>query len=158
MAVNASAIPRLHVALQVVGSRGDVQLLISLGKVLKHKYGHRVRVATHPSFRTLAEDNGFEFFNAGGDLQKLMAYMVKNPALIPKKKTLFTDEIAKERDLGIMNGCWQSCFQSGDGTSPSNIAESKQSPFIAIAIIANPPKLRAHVVERLGIPLHLMFT
>jgi hypothetical protein len=40
----------LNVVIQVVGSRGDVQPFIALGKVLEEKYGHRVRLATHPTF------------------------------------------------------------------------------------------------------------
>lgn len=36
---------------------------------------------------------------------------------------------------------------------------SQQNPFIADAIIANPPSFaHVHIAERLGIPLHMMFT
>lgn len=162
--VNYQLIPRLDIVLQVVGSMGDIQPFISLGKVLKSKYGHRIRVATHLVFRDLVEDHGLEFFNIGGDPQKLMAYMVKNPALIPTRKALMTDEVAKRRAeiFEIMNGCWRSCFQLGDGTTRPNIADlgnSGQRPFVANMIIANPPSFaHVHIAERLGIPLHLMFT
>jgi len=33
--------PRMNIVIHVVGSRGDVQPFISLGKVLREKYGHR---------------------------------------------------------------------------------------------------------------------
>lgn len=50
--------PHLNVVIHVVGSRGDVQPFIALGKVLKEKHGHRVRLATHPVFKDFVEENG----------------------------------------------------------------------------------------------------
>ena len=40
----------------VVGSRGDVQPFVALGKVLKETYGHRIRLATHPTFKKFVEE------------------------------------------------------------------------------------------------------
>lgn len=54
--------PPLNIVIQVVGSRGDVQPFISLGKVLKETYGHRVRLATHPTFKDFV--NGIPSFSA----------------------------------------------------------------------------------------------
>lgn len=59
--------PPLNVVIQVVGSRGDVQPFVALGKVLKDTYGHRVRLATHPTFKNFVIENGLEFFSIGGD-------------------------------------------------------------------------------------------
>jgi len=59
--------PAMNIVIMVVGSRGDVQPFVSLGKVLKEKYGHRIRLATHPTFKTFVEENGLEFFSIGGD-------------------------------------------------------------------------------------------
>lgn len=53
--------------IHVVGSRGDVQPFVALGKVLKENYGDRVLLATHGTFIGFVEDNGLEFFNIGGD-------------------------------------------------------------------------------------------
>src|SRR5436189_1643306 len=78
-ATPGTPIPRLNIVIQIVGSRGDVQPFISLGQLLKREYGHRVRLATHHTFREFVEENGLEFFNIGGDPSKLMAFMVKNP-------------------------------------------------------------------------------
>jgi UDP:flavonoid glycosyltransferase YjiC (YdhE family) len=95
--------PPMNIVIQIVGSRGDVQPFVALGQVLKRKYNHRVRIATHPNFKDFVTENGLEFFSIGGD-----------PLL---------------------------------------------SPFIADAIIANPPSFaHMHIAEKLGIPLHLMFT
>lgn len=69
--------PPMNVAIHVVGSRGDVQPFVALGKVLQERYGHRVRLATHPVFADFVRENGLEFFSIGGDPAELMAFMVK---------------------------------------------------------------------------------
>lgn len=56
---------------------GDVQPFVALGKGLL-KDGHRVRIATHETFRAFVTEAGLEFFNIGGDPQDLMSYMVKS--------------------------------------------------------------------------------
>jgi UDP:flavonoid glycosyltransferase YjiC (YdhE family) len=152
-----------------VGSRGDVQPFVALGQVLKRVYGHRVRLATHPTFRQFVEENGLEYFCIGGDPAELMAFMVKNPGLMPGIDALKNGDIHRRRMeiQTIISGCWRSCFEAGDGTgapasdatvSFRNFAETS-SPFVADAIIANPPSFaHVHCAERLGIPLHLMFT
>lgn len=71
--------PPLNIVIQVVGSRGDVQPFVALGKVLKDTYGHRVRLATHPTFMDFVVENGLEFFSIGGDPAELMAFMVRVP-------------------------------------------------------------------------------
>jgi len=162
--------PRLNVVIQVVGSRGDVQPFISLGQVLKNVYGHRVRLATHLSFKEFVEDNELEFFNIGGDPAELMAFMVKNPGLIPGMDALRNGDVSRRRkDMAtVITGCWRACFEAGDGTglpiisgaSPEDVSFTGTArPFVADAIIANPPSFaHIHCAEKLGIPLHLMFT
>lgn len=171
--------PRLNVVIQIVGSRGDVQPFVALGQVLKNTYGHRVRVATHTTFQKFVEENGLEFFNIGGDPAELMAFMVKNPGLMPGIDALKSGEITKRRKgiEEIVLGCWRSCIETGDGTGPAPrfdrrskdnepdqnpdapVSNSGHKPFVADAIIANPPSFaHIHVAEKLGVPLHLMFT
>ncbi|KAH6628959.1 UDP-glucose,sterol transferase [Boeremia exigua] len=142
---------QLNVVIQVVGSRGDVQPFIALGQELQ-KYGHRVRLATHPAFDSFVRDANLEFYPIGGDPKELMAYMVKNPGLIPSMKSLREGDIQKKRTMitEILDGCWRSCIEPD--------LESQQ-PFVADAIIANPPSFaHVHCAQALGIPLHLMFT
>jgi UDP:flavonoid glycosyltransferase YjiC (YdhE family) len=161
--------PRLNVVIQVVGSRGDVQPFISLALVLKNVYGHRVRLATHLAFKEFVEDNELEFFNIGGDPAELMAFMVKNPGLIPRSDALSNGDVSRRRkDMAtVIAGCWRACFEAGDATGfPISGANSEDvsfagpaRPFVADAIIANPPSFaHIHCAEKLGIPLHLMFT
>ncbi|KAL2821330.1 hypothetical protein BDW59DRAFT_164212 [Aspergillus cavernicola] len=142
---------RLNIVIQVVGSRGDVQPFIALGTELQ-KYGHRVRLATHDTFASFVRDSGLEFYPIGGDPAELMAYMVKNPGLIPQLHSLRAGEIQKKREMvaEMLDGCWKSCIEDDPVSG---------TPFVAEAIIANPPSFaHIHCAQVLGIPLHLMFT
>ena len=56
---------------------GDVQPYVALGQQLV-KDGHRIRIATHETFKDFVTDAGLEFFSIGGDPQDLMNYMVKS--------------------------------------------------------------------------------
>nr|POE80091.1 sterol 3-beta-glucosyltransferase ugt80a2 [Quercus suber] len=163
--------PPMNVVVQVVGSRGDVQPFIALGKVLKDTYGHRVRLATHPNFQEFVTENGLEFFSIGGDPSALMAFMVKNPGLMPGFDTLRSGDVGKRRkEVGeYIKGCWRSCYEAGDGLGAQATDASIQDwtaedsvanrPFVADVIIANPPSFaHVHCAEKMGIPLHIMFT
>lgn len=78
--------------------------------------------------------------------------MVKNPGIIPKMSTLVSGEIGQKRRMiaEILQGCWRSCLEPDPNT---------KAPFVANAIIANPPSFaHIHCAEALGVPLHIMFT
>lgn len=168
--------PPLNIVIHVVGSRGDVQPFVALGKVLKEQYHHRVRLATHPVFKDFVTENGLEFFSIAGDPAELMAFMVKNPGLMPAFDTLRRGDVGRRRrEIGTMiRRCWRSCIETGDGSgveaSDKDVEDwstneetfggaSDARPFVADAIIANPPSFaHIHCAEKLGIPLHMMFT
>ncbi|KAG4028377.1 hypothetical protein MFRU_022g00950 [Monilinia fructicola] len=155
--------PRLNIVVMVIGSRGDIQPFLKLGKNLK-EYGHRVRIATHPAFRDFVQnDSGLEFFSVGGDPAELMAFMVKNPGMIPTMDTLKKGEVGRRRDqmAEMFEGFWRACINATD--EEKDVTNLKmmgdKAPFVADAIIANPPCFaHVHCAERLGVPLHLMFT
>lgn len=164
---------RLNIVIHVVGSRGDIQPFLAIGKQLK-SHGHRVRLATHLSFRETVEEEGLEFFNIGGDPSELMAFMVKNPGLMPDLRTIRSGAIRlRRREMkSIFSGCWRSCYETGDGTgidhhikdepdplSGDEAVDFRRLPFVADVIIANPPSF-AHLscAEKLGVPLNMMFT
>ena len=157
-------IPKLNIVIMVIGSRGDIQPFLKIGKMLKEQYGHRVRIATHPVFKNFVEkDIGLEFFSVGGDPSELMAFMVKNPGLIPSIETVKAGEIGRRREsmYEMFQGFWRACINATD--DEKDIANLRMMgdkyPFIADAIIANPPSFaHFHCAERLGVPLHLVFT
>ncbi|KAI1781376.1 glycosyltransferase family 1 protein [Hypoxylon cercidicola] len=156
--------PKLNIVIMVIGSRGDAQPFLKIGKVLKQEYGHRVRIATHPAFRDFVEkDSGLEFFSVGGDPSELMAFMVKNPGMIPSLESVKTGVIGQRRAAmaEMFEGFWRACINATDNEKDINNVKmmGEKDPFIADAIIANPPSFaHIHCAEALGIPLHLMFT
>ncbi|KAE8367533.1 hypothetical protein BDV27DRAFT_142686 [Aspergillus caelatus] len=149
--VPLSAITPLNIVIQIVGSRGDVQPFIALGTRLQ-KNGHRVRLATHANFRDFVHKAGIEFYPIGGNPEELMSFMVKNPGIIPKMSTIAGGEIGRKRQMiaEMLDGCWRSCVEPDPET---------KLPFVADAIIANPPSFaHIHCAQALGVPLHMMFT
>lgn len=70
-------IPNLTIAILIVGTRGDVQPFIAIGKRLL-AYGHRVRLATHANYREFVMEQGLEFFPLGGD-PKILAECEHHP-------------------------------------------------------------------------------
>ncbi|KAK3686268.1 hypothetical protein LTR37_019991 [Vermiconidia calcicola] len=157
-----ATIPRLNIVIMVIGSRGDIQPFLKIGKILRQDYGHRVRMASHPVFRDFVEEAGLEFFSVGGDPSELMAFMVKNPGLIPSMQTVREGEIGKRRAAmaEMFEGFWRSCIHTTEDEQDQDTDRMGESqPFIADAIIANPPSMaHVHIAEKLGIPLHIMFT
>jgi hypothetical protein len=138
--------PCLNIVIMIVGSRGDVQPFIALAKGLI-QYGHRIRVATHETFREFVTQNGLEFYPLAGDPAELMAFMVKNPGLIPKLETIKDGEIEKKREMmeQILTSTFEACVAP----------DENQQPFEAQAIISNPPTFgHIHCAEKLSIPLH----
>ena len=110
-------IPRMNIVIMVIGSRGDIQPFLKIGKILKEKHGHRVRIATHPAFKDFVQkDIGLEFFSVGGDPSELMAFMVKNPGLIPSMETVRAGEIRRRREsmFEMFQGFWRACVNATD--------------------------------------------
>jgi len=143
--------PLLNIVIQVVGTRGDVQQFLVYGKELQC-VGHRVRIATHRTFQRLVLENGLEFFLLAGDPDQLMEYMVKNDGIFPSISALLNGEVWKNEKTihEILRTTWHSCISDDEQTG---------RPFVADAIIANPPSFgHIHCAEKLGIPLHMVFT
>lgn len=135
------------------------------------KQGHRVRIATHEDFRSFVTENKLEFYNIGGDPKELMSYMVRSkhpimrirvcdfrligvtdPGLMPGFESLTNGDIGRKRKMlgEILCGCWDACTQSDPEES---------QPFVADAIISNPPAFaHVHCAEALGIPLQMSFS
>jgi hypothetical protein len=111
---------KLNIVIIIIGSRGDIQPFIRIGKILKEDYGHRVRIATHPAFKDFVQkDSGLEFFSVGGNPAELMAFMVKNPGLIPNMDTIKGGEIGRRRAqmYEMFQGMWRACINATDDES-----------------------------------------
>ncbi|CAF4192894.1 unnamed protein product, partial [Rotaria magnacalcarata] len=144
-------IPRLAILILIVGTRGDVQPFIALAKALR-SYGHRVRLATHETFRKFVRENGIEFYPLAGDPADLMSFLVKNAGILPSVSSIVSGDVGKSRRIiaDILKSTWKACIDEDDETGV---------PFVAEAIIANPPSYgHIHCAQKLQIPLHMMFT
>lgn len=144
-------IPRLAIVILIVGTRGDVQPFIALAKELL-AFGHRVRLATHETFRKFVRENDIEFYPLAGNPADLMSFMVKNAGIVPSLGSIMAGDVGKSRTIiaDILASTWKACTEDDDETG---------IPFTAEAIIANPPSYgHIHCAEKLQIPLHIMFT
>ncbi|SMN20140.1 similar to Saccharomyces cerevisiae YLR189C ATG26 UDP-glucose:sterol glucosyltransferase, conserved enzyme involved in synthesis of sterol glucoside membrane lipids [Maudiozyma saulgeensis] len=71
---------KYHIGLLTIGSRGDVQPYIALGKGLL-KEGHIVTIITHGEFREFVEKHGINFKSIAGDPAELMSLMVEHESM-----------------------------------------------------------------------------
>ncbi|XP_024530866.1 sterol 3-beta-glucosyltransferase UGT80A2 [Selaginella moellendorffii] len=137
----------LQIAMLIVGTRGDIQPFVAIGKELQ-KYGHRVRLATHVNFREFVKTHGLEFYPLGGDPKVLAGYMVKNKGFLPSGPKEI--KLQRKQIKSIVNSLYPACTEPNEDTLV---------PFRAQAIIANPPAYgHVHVAEALNVPIHIYFT
>ncbi|KAI7984084.1 Sterol 3-beta-glucosyltransferase UGT80A2 [Camellia lanceoleosa] len=131
-------IPPLQIVILIVGTRGDVQTFIAIGKRLQD-YGHHVRLATHSNFKDFVLTAGLEFYPLGGDPKILAGYMVKNKGFLPSRPSEIPIQRNQIKDIiySLLPACKEPDMDSGIS-------------FRADAIIANPPALK--------VPLHVFFT
>lgn len=141
------SVPKLKIAVLVVGTRGDVQPFLAMAKRLQ-AFGHRVRLATHSNFRDFVKSAGIDFYPLGGDPRILAGYMARNKGLIPSGPGEIS--VQRKQIKAIIESLLPACTEPDTETG---------EPFRAQAIIANPPAYgHAHVAEALGVPLHIFFT
>ncbi|KEH29080.1 UDP-glucose:sterol 3-O-glucosyltransferase [Medicago truncatula] len=146
-ATDLDHIPPLNIVMLIVGTRGDVQPFVAIGKRLQD-YGHRVRLATHSNFKEFVLTAGLEFYPLGGDPKVLAGYMVKNKGFLPSGPS----EIPVQRNQmkEIINSLLPACKEPDIDSGVR---------FKADAIMANPTALaHTHVAEALQIPIHIFFT
>ncbi|GFP91060.1 sterol 3-beta-glucosyltransferase ugt80a2 [Phtheirospermum japonicum] len=140
-------IPPLQIVMLIVGTRGDVQPFVAIGKRLQD-YGHRVRLATHSNFKEFVLTSGLEFYPLGGDPKVLAGYMVKNKGFLPSGPSEIPIQRNQMKEIiySLLPACKEPDIDSG-------------IPFKADAIIANPPAYgHTHVAEALKVPIHIFFT
>lgn len=146
-AADVHGIPPLHIVMLIVGTRGDVQPFVAIGKRLQED-GHRVRLATHANFKDFVLGAGLEFFPLGGDPKILAGYMVKNKGFLPSGPS----EIPVQRNQ--LKEIIYSLLPACKDPDPDTMV-----PFKPDAIIANPPAYgHTHVAESLKVPLQIIFT
>lgn len=71
------SMPSMHFVCLTIGSRGDVQPYIALGRGLQ-KEGHKVTIVTHEEYKEWVTGFGIDHRTAGGDPGALMKLSVEN--------------------------------------------------------------------------------
>jgi UDP:flavonoid glycosyltransferase YjiC (YdhE family) len=62
----------MRIVIIALGTRGDVQPYLALGRGLQ-RAGHQVRLATHTNFRQFVQEHGLDFAPIAGDSQMILA-------------------------------------------------------------------------------------
>src|SRR5512142_1412181 len=93
----------MQIVIITLGSRGDVQPYLALGKGLREA-GHAVRIVTHPPFEELVRGEGLDFASLGGDPRALVAALFqegaeKPPVWLPKGVIEARDQFRAARGL-----------------------------------------------------------
>ncbi|CCD22213.1 sterol 3-beta-glucosyltransferase NDAI_0A00550 [Naumovozyma dairenensis CBS 421] len=131
---------KYNIGLLTIGSRGDVQPYIALGKGLI-KENHNVTIITHIEFKDFVESHGLNFVKLAGNPSELMALMVEhesmNVALLRDASKNFKSWI---KDL--LESSWESC-------KALNLNLLIESPSAMVGI---------HIAEALNIPYFRAFT
>lgn len=127
-----------HFVLLTIGSRGDVQPYIALGKGLI-KEGHKVTIATHIEFQDWIKSHNIGFREIAGDPTELMSLMVTHGSM----SVAFIKE-ASAKFKGWINDLLKTSWEACQG---------------ADILIESPSAMGGvHIAEALGIPYMRAFT
>ncbi|KAK0546158.1 hypothetical protein OC845_004725 [Tilletia horrida] len=136
--INASAdafrkVTPMKVFCLTIGSRGDVQPYISLGKALQ-AHGHGVTIVSHPEYEKWVRGHGLDYRPVGGDPGKLMQLSVEHRIFSP---SFFRESIGKFRDWldELLRESWEQCqgaellIESPSTMSGIHVAEALSIPY-----------------------------
>lgn len=125
---------KLHITFLTIGSRGDVQPYLAIGRGLI-KEGHTVRIATHAEFKDVVEEQGCEFREVAGDPGQLMQIMIEHGMF---SVSFLRDAAAKFRDwiTELLDTSWKACqgtdllIESPSAMAGIHIAEALSIPYM----------------------------
>lgn len=128
------------IGMLTIGSRGDVQPYVALGKGLI-KEGHQVTIITHGEFRDFVTDHNIGFEEIAGNPAELMSLMVEHESM---NVGLLRDASVRFRGwiTALLDSSWKVC-------SRLNLDMLIESPSAMAGI---------HIAEALKIPYFRAFT
>lgn len=92
----------MYIAIIAMGSRGDVQPYIALGKGLQ-KAGHVVRLVTYKNFEGLVSSHGLEFWSVTGNVQEIIETPEMSKLLEKGNFIAITSHTSKELQRAAIN-------------------------------------------------------
>ncbi|QLL31226.1 hypothetical protein HG536_0B00870 [Torulaspora globosa] len=123
------------IGILTIGSRGDVQPYIALGKGLI-KEGHQVTIITHGEFHSFVTSHGINFEEIAGDPAELMALMVEHESM---NVSLLRDASSRFRGwiTSLLDTSWVACkslqldilIESPSAMAGIHIAEALEIPY-----------------------------
>lgn len=127
------SMPPMHFACLTIGSRGDVQPYIALGRGLQ-KEGHTVTIVTHEEYKEWVTGFGLEHRTAGGDPGALMKLSVENKMFSPQ---FFKESLSNFRTWldDLLVDSWEQCkdadvlLESPSAMAGVHIAEALHIPY-----------------------------
>ncbi|KAI0304369.1 hypothetical protein B0F90DRAFT_1666870 [Multifurca ochricompacta] len=127
------SIPSKHFVCLTIGSRGDVQPYIALGRGLQ-KEGHKVTIVTHEEYKEWVTGFGLEHRTAGGDPGALMKLSVENKMFSPQ---FFKESLSNFRTWldDLLVDSWEQCkdadvlLESPSAMAGVHIAEALHIPY-----------------------------
>lgn len=136
----------MKLTLIALGSRGDVQPIVALGRGLLDA-GYAVRIVTMADFESMVRGQGLDFFPVAGDAQALTSELIlegakgKGPSLLPMVRGFM-------RTFGAITQSYQETFAADElrdsdailnqlpgGFYGYDLAESLRVPYIALSVI-----------------------
>jgi sterol 3beta-glucosyltransferase len=136
----------MKLTLIAIGSRGDVQPFVALGRGLQEA-GYAVRMVTLASFETMVRGEGLEFFPVEGDAQALTNEMML-AGMKGNGLNLFSMYRGIMRTFGAITQSYQKSFaadalrdsdailsQLPGGFYGYDLAEALKVPYIALSVI-----------------------
>lgn len=145
---------RPSILLMVVGSRGDIQVFLNIAKLLITSYGYRVRIATHPSHRSLVEKAGVEFYSVGGSPGEFADFFTGNPNILSSAIKGELESLRRSFNVMIRK-YWRSSIESSISTETAG--KHPDRPFLADAVVSSLPTLaHIHCAEKLQVSLVLV--
>lgn len=134
-----------------VGFADDVRHFTAVAVWLRDKFGHRIRVATHPDYQAQVEGCKLEYFSLGGRCKHgghgggCDAFGAQEWI---KSRGPAERERWKESVYAMLEDSWRACVApfTSDG-----------KPFIADAVVACHKEFaHLHCAEKLGVPVHVL--
>lgn len=117
-----------------IGSRGDVQPLLALARVLKAR-GHHVKLCAAPDYRPWAEAESLEFMPVGPAFEPLLVQMsaliTRHPVTLMRGLRTVIDEIFAAHFREVREACADADLLVGAGFQlvGSSIAEAANVPY-----------------------------